>query len=123
MANIAAILPVVKAPLEIQEVEIYDPGPHELLVKNELIAFNPFEAKLARIGRFPVQYPIVSGGSFGETIKNVGSGVTDFKVGDKVAVALQNFREFSNRLGSFQRYVIARDDLQARYQIVPISKF
>jgi NADPH:quinone reductase-like Zn-dependent oxidoreductase len=43
MANRAAVISAAKVPLEVQEVETYKPGPHEVLVKNEIIAFNPIE--------------------------------------------------------------------------------
>jgi NADPH:quinone reductase-like Zn-dependent oxidoreductase len=46
---LAAITPGTKKPLEVHEVDTYKPGPHELLVKNEVIAFNPMEFKV-RVG-------------------------------------------------------------------------
>ncbi|KAK6212145.1 alcohol dehydrogenase GroES-like domain-containing protein [Colletotrichum tabaci] len=108
MSHSAAIQPAAKAPLEVQEVETSQPGPHELLIKNELIALVPIDAKLAKLAVFPLQYPVVLGSSYGGTVSAVGSEVTGFKVGDRVAAA-RTGGEFGNKLGAFQKYVIARD--------------
>jgi NADPH:quinone reductase-like Zn-dependent oxidoreductase len=109
MANLAAIIPAVKAPLEVQEVETYKPGPHEILVKNEVIAFNPIEFKIAKLEIFPIQYPAILGSSFGGTVEAVGSQVTNFKVGDKVAAAKKG-GAVGNQYGAYQRYVVVGDE-------------
>ncbi|KIW35532.1 uncharacterized protein PV07_02222 [Cladophialophora immunda] len=107
MANQAAIVPSAKAPLEVKSVEKYTPGAGEILVKNEVISFNPVEAKIARLALLPAPYPFIPGLSCGGTVEGVGQGVTGFKVGDKVAVR-RNFAAGGNRYGSFQKFVVAR---------------
>ncbi|KAL5456239.1 hypothetical protein PMIN06_004038 [Paraphaeosphaeria minitans] len=42
-----SILPSPKTPLEVHPVPIYTPGPKEILIKNEFIALNAIEAKIA----------------------------------------------------------------------------
>ncbi|PVH70583.1 alcohol dehydrogenase GroES-like domain-containing protein [Cadophora sp. DSE1049] len=106
MSNFAAIIPAAKTPLVVQDVGIYTPGPHELVIKNEVIAFNPVEYKMAKLGLFPLQYPAIIGSSFGGTVHSVGSGVTDFQVGEKVAAA-KGFNAIGNQYGGFQQYVVA----------------
>ena len=106
MPNLAAVIPAEKAPLEIKEVDIYKPGPHELLVKNEVISFNPVEAKIAKLALIPVPYPTILGLSFGGTVEAVGSQVGNFQAGDKVAVRKQ-FTQVGPSYGAFQRYVLA----------------
>lgn len=113
MANLAAVIPAAKAPLEVQEVETYKPGPHELLIKNEIIAFNPVEFKIAKLGIFPIQYPAITGFSFGGTVEAIGPQVTSFKVGDKVAVK-GDTGAVDNRYGAYQRYVIAGDETASK---------
>jgi NADPH:quinone reductase-like Zn-dependent oxidoreductase len=108
MANLAAIIPAAKAPLEVQQVETYTPGPHELLVKNEVIAFNPVEFKIAKLGVFPIQYPAILGSTFSGTVEAVGPQVTGFEVGNKVVV-FKSFGEVGNQYGVYQRYVIVSD--------------
>lgn len=109
MANLAAIIPAAKAPLEVREVDLYTPGPHELLIKNEVIAFNPVEFKIAKLGIFPLQYPAILGSTFGGTIEAVGSQITaDFQVGEKVVVS-KKFGVLGNQYGAYQRYVVVGD--------------
>lgn len=113
MANLAAVISAAKAPVEVQEVETYKPGPHELLVKNEVIAFNPIESKIAKLAVFPIQYPAIIGSSFGGIVEAVGPQVTSFKVGDKVAVG-KKFGTVGNQYSAYQRYVVAEDETASK---------
>ncbi|PVH81601.1 alcohol dehydrogenase GroES-like domain-containing protein [Cadophora sp. DSE1049] len=108
MANLAAIIPSPKAPLEVHEVELYTPGPNELLVKNEVIAFNLVESKIAKLVVIPLDYPAILGSAFGGTIEAVGSSVTKFKIGDRVVVS-KAFGVKGNQYGAYQRYVVVGD--------------
>ncbi|KAH6694289.1 alcohol dehydrogenase GroES-like domain-containing protein [Leptodontidium sp. MPI-SDFR-AT-0119] len=113
MSNFAAIIPAATTPLVVQEVEIYTPGPQELVIKNEVIAFNPIEYKIAKYAVFPLEYPAIIGSSFGGTVLSVGSGVTRFKVGDKVA-AVKKLGANGNQYGSFQQYVVVNESLTSK---------
>lgn len=108
MPNLAGVIPAARAPLEIKEVETYKPGPHELLVRNEVISFNPVEAKIARLALISVPYPTILGLSYAGTVEAVGSQVSTFGVGDKVAVRKQ-FTQVGPKYGAYQRYVLAGD--------------
>jgi len=108
MANLAAIIPAAKAPLEVHEVDTYTPGPHELLIKNEVIAFNPVEFKIAKLGSFPLQFPAILGSTFGGRVEAVGPQVTDFQVGERVVVS-KKFGVVGNQYGAYQRYVLVGD--------------
>ncbi|KAF9872553.1 alcohol dehydrogenase GroES-like domain-containing protein [Colletotrichum karsti] len=107
MSHSAAVIPAAKAPLVVQDVKTSQPGPGELLVKNELIGLVPVDAKIAKLGVFPIAYPAILGTSFGGTITAVGPQVTDFKVGDKVASTKTAGAE-GDKYGSFQTQVTAR---------------
>ncbi|KAJ0166058.1 Enoyl reductase LovC [Colletotrichum tanaceti] len=113
MPHSAAIQPAAKAPLEIQEVETPQPGPHEILIENGLIALAPIDAQLAKLAVFPLEYPTILGSVYGGTVSAVGGEVTGFKVGDKVAAA-RTGGEFGSTRGAFQKYVIARDVLASK---------
>ncbi|KAH7131909.1 alcohol dehydrogenase GroES-like domain-containing protein [Dendryphion nanum] len=113
MANLAAIIPAAKAPLEVHEVDIYEPGPDEILVKNEVIAFNPVEFKIAKLGIIPIQYPAVIGSTFAGTIEAVGSQVKDFQVGERI-VTSKRFGVKGNQYGAYQRYVVVRDAMTSK---------
>ncbi|KAF2647092.1 GroES-like protein [Lophiostoma macrostomum CBS 122681] len=112
MANLAALLTAVNTPLEIQEVEKWTPDPTEILVKNEVIAFNPIEWKLAKLGIYPLHFPAILGSTIGGTIEAVGSEVKGYEVGDKVVASKkfgQKFGADGNRFGAYQRYVVVGD--------------
>ena len=113
MANLAAVIPAPKGPLEVQEVDKYTPGPHEILVKNELISLNPIESKIAKLALLPVPYPNILGLSYGGSVEAIGSAVANFQVGDKVAVR-KRFTQTGMKYGAFQRYVVAGDDTASK---------
>ena len=46
--NRAAIVKSPRASVEVEQIETWVPGPGEVLVRNEAIAFNPIEAKIQR---------------------------------------------------------------------------
>ncbi|KAE8443886.1 hypothetical protein EG329_001295 [Mollisiaceae sp. DMI_Dod_QoI] len=108
MVNLAAIISAAKAPLEVHQVDIYQPGPHELLIKNQVIAFNPIEYKIAKLDIIPIQYPAILGSTFGGIVEVVGSQVTDFHVGERVVVS-KKFDVVGNQYGAYQRYVVVGD--------------
>lgn len=108
MANLAAIIPAAKAPLEVQGVDTYVPGPEELLIKNEVIAFNPVEFKIAKSGNFPIQYPAILGSTLAGRVEAVGAQVKGFQVGENV-VASKKFGVVGNQYGAYQRYVLVGD--------------
>jgi NADPH:quinone reductase-like Zn-dependent oxidoreductase len=113
MPNLAAIIPAAKAPLEVHEVDTYEPAPHELLVKNEVIAFNPVEFKIAKLGIMPLQYPAILGSTFGGRVKAIGAQVTDFQVGERVVVS-KKFGVVGNQYGAYQRYVVVGDTMVSK---------
>ncbi|KAK2005951.1 alcohol dehydrogenase GroES-like domain-containing protein [Colletotrichum eremochloae] len=108
MSHLAAVQPEPKALLEVQDVKTPQPGPDELLIKNELIALVPIDAKQTKLALFPSQYPAIHGTSYGGTVTAVGSDVTGFKVGDKVAAAKAG-GAVGNKYGGFQEYVVSRE--------------
>ncbi|KAK1963429.1 alcohol dehydrogenase GroES-like domain-containing protein [Colletotrichum sublineola] len=89
-------------------VKTPQPGPDELLIKNELIALVPIDAKQIKLSLFPSQYPAIHGTSYGGTVAAVGSDVTGFKVGDKVAASKAG-GAVGNKYGGFQEYVVSRE--------------
>ncbi|KAL4887850.1 chaperonin 10-like protein [Aspergillus ambiguus] len=108
MSHFAAIIPAAKAPIVVQKVETPTVGPHELLIKNELVGLLPIDAKLAKAAILPLQYPAILDTSFGGTVVAVGDKVTGFNVGDKVAAA-KTAGAVGNKFSAFQQYVVTRD--------------
>ncbi|KXH68872.1 alcohol dehydrogenase GroES-like domain-containing protein [Colletotrichum salicis] len=108
MSHSAAVQLEPKAPLTVQDVTTEQPGPYEILIKNELVALNPIDAKIAKLAIFPIPYPTIHGSSYGGTVTAVGSDVTNFKVGDKVA-AVKTGGANGNKYSGFQKSVVSRD--------------
>ncbi|KAK2041993.1 alcohol dehydrogenase GroES-like domain-containing protein [Colletotrichum somersetense] len=117
MSHLAAVQPKPKALLEVQNVTTPQPGPGELLIKNEFIALNPIDSKLIKLALFPTPYPAIHGLSYGGTVAAVGSDVTGFKVGDKVAAAKAGGAS-GNKFSAFQENVVS---LEATASKIPAS--
>jgi NADPH:quinone reductase-like Zn-dependent oxidoreductase len=106
--NIAAIQPAEKTNVEVRPLAIPEPGPHDILIKNQSIAFNPLEWKVQRLALFPLPYPFINGYSFAGTVEKVGSSVTMFKSGDRVAAKKNMAARTGNEYGAYQRYVLCQ---------------
>ena len=109
MSHIAAIVPEAKAPFQFQEVQTAQPGPHEILIKNEAIGLIPIDAKLAKLAIFPIPYPAILGSAYGGTVTAVGAEVSRFKVGDKVVAAKVIAPPGDDKYKVFQEYIVAPD--------------
>jgi NADPH2:quinone reductase len=69
--------------LRIEELPDPTPGPGELVVNIEAIGVNYIEI-YQREGLYTVQRPFTPGSEAAGTIRSLGSGITEFKVGDRV---------------------------------------
>ncbi|KNG48836.1 GroES-like protein [Stemphylium lycopersici] len=103
--NIAAVLPSLKAPLEIQSLPTPTPSPNELLVKVSVTALNAIEAKIAKHAVVPVSYPAILGSSYAGVIEAVGENVRDYNIGERVLM-VKKFDTRGMKYGAYQRYVI-----------------
>jgi NADPH2:quinone reductase len=73
--------------LRYEDIEIGDPGPGQAYVRHTAIGLN-FADTHNREGRYPLPHlPHVLGGEAAGVVEAVGPGVTDVKVGDRVAYA------------------------------------
>jgi NADPH:quinone reductase-like Zn-dependent oxidoreductase len=48
MSNKAAWVKEPRSSIEVEPVDMWSPGPGELLIKNESISFNPIEARIQK---------------------------------------------------------------------------
>ncbi|SPJ79040.1 uncharacterized protein FTOL_07431 [Fusarium torulosum] len=109
MPHLAAQVPAAKALLQVREIETPQPGPHELLVKNQIIALQPIDAKIAKVAMLPLPYPAILGSSFAGTVEKVGDQVTGFQVGDKV-VGMKTAGATDNKYSAYQEYSISTEN-------------
>lgn len=72
--------------LEPAELPVPDPGPGEILVRQEAIGLNYIDT-YHRSGLYPVDLPFTPGGEGAGVVERVGEGVTRFRPGDRAAYA------------------------------------
>lgn len=72
--------------MEYVDVEVGDPGPGEVRIRHAAVGLNFIDVYF-RTGLYPQPLPSGLGQEGAGTIEAVGAGVSDFKVGDRVAYA------------------------------------
>ena len=117
MSNRAAILTEAKAhPLKVDDFPMPVASPHQMIVKNHAVAFNPADAIIQTAGVLITNYPAILGEDLAGEVVSVGPDVTRFKVGDRI-VALASDIKFTTGepyLGAFQLYCRVEDNFAAK---------
>ena len=86
----AAVLREVGKPLEIEDIQVSNPGPREVLIKT--VAAGVCHSDLHFVqGLYPTVFPIVLGHESAGVVEKVGSDVTYVKPGDHVITCLSVF--------------------------------
>lgn len=70
--------------LAVDTIPVQKPGPGHILVKVQAAALNPVDWKVHRYGIFIQTFPAILGADISGDVEEVGEGVTDFKLGDRV---------------------------------------
>jgi len=86
----AAVMRAQNAPLEIEDVQIDDPGPGEVLIKTSASGICHSDLHVIE-GGLPVPPPCVLGHEPAGVVEAVGAGVTDFAAGDHVIGCLTSW--------------------------------
>lgn len=95
VTNKAAWLKSAKAnPLEVDDAPSYKPAKGEVLVKNHAVAINPVDWKIQDYDFFVEKYPVILGEDVAGEVIEVGEGVDQFKVGDRVVVYVMSLPDF-----------------------------
>lgn len=92
--------------LSIEDWTIGEPGPGQALIKQTAIGLN-FIDTYQRSGLYPITLPFVGGNEGAGVVKAIGSGVTEVKVGDRVA--------YQGQIGAY-----AKERLVAADRLVPV---
>jgi NADPH:quinone reductase-like Zn-dependent oxidoreductase len=82
--NKAAWLLKAGTPFEIKTAPLSKPGSSEVLVKNHAIAMNPADFKMQDEGLFIKEFPTIIGCDLAGEVVEIGSDVTNVKVGQRV---------------------------------------
>ncbi|KAH9913693.1 GroES-like protein [Epithele typhae] len=98
--------------LEVQDADIAQLDPGEVLIKVEAAIVNPVDWKIYKAGLwFPDSaYPMVIGFEGAGTVTAVGSDVSHLEVGDRVAMS----GHLKNKTSLFQQYASIRADMVPR---------
>lgn len=86
----AAVLREVGKPLEIEEVQISKPGPHEVLIRTAAAGVCHSDLHFIE-GSYPAKLPLVLGHESAGVVEQVGSEVRTCKPGDHVITCLSSF--------------------------------
>src|SRR5581483_2007322 len=79
--------------LTYEQIDVGEPGPGQVKIKNRAIGINYIDTYF-RSGLYPTAMPFVLGNEGAGDVTAVGPGVTDVKVGDRVAyVAIGSYAE------------------------------
>ncbi|OGM40596.1 putative MFS transporter [Aspergillus bombycis] len=80
----AYLLAARKTPLEVREAPYPSPDPGTIVVRNHAVAINPIDWKLQNFEILPLKYPFILGVDVAGEVIAVGSGVTNFTLGQRV---------------------------------------
>jgi NADPH2:quinone reductase len=83
--------------MQYEDIDVPRPGAGEVLVKIAASGLNYLDVQY-RIGRVKAPLPFVNGTEGAGVVAGVGSGVTDFKTGDRVAYTMV--------LGTYAEYAV-----------------
>lgn len=103
--NNAAYLTATKAPLEVKSAAYPSPADDEVVIKTRAIAVNPVDHAIQEYGSDVFKFvtlPAVLGFDVAGEVEAVGSAVTRFKAGDRVAGLAD---------GGFQEHVLLAEHL------------
>ena len=109
--NTAAWLPSKQTRLKVGSAPYTPAGEGEIVVRNHALAINPVDWSKQAVGDFVfpwIKYPFVLGEDLAGEVVEVGSGVTRFKVGDRVLGHAVGTDKGRNRAaeGAFQMYTV-----------------
>jgi NADPH:quinone reductase-like Zn-dependent oxidoreductase len=80
----AAWLPAKGERLSVGPAERYKPETGEVLIKNHVVAINPVDYKMQDFGIFIEDFPAILGTDVAGVVDEIGEGVTNVKVGQRV---------------------------------------
>ena len=116
--NTAAWMVAKQGRLQVKESPYTQPADKELVVRNYAVAINPVDwINQGATGLVCpwMQYPFVLGSDLAGEVVQVGSGITRFKVGDRVLGHALGVDKKRNRAaeGAFQQYTILLEHMAA----------
>jgi 2-desacetyl-2-hydroxyethyl bacteriochlorophyllide A dehydrogenase len=121
-----------KGKFQLDEIEIRDPGEGELLVKNMVCGICGTDVHIfhGEAGSANVTPPVILGHEYSGIIEKVGSGVTGYKIGDKVTIDPNTYcgvcrfcRDGKKQMCEGNEAIgVTRDGGFAEYSLIPASQ-
>ncbi|KIJ59659.1 hypothetical protein HYDPIDRAFT_183963 [Hydnomerulius pinastri MD-312] len=103
----------VGEPLTIGQNTIPEPGPGDILVKNESVSLNPMDWIFPKVGFYMMKnFPVVIGEEGAGVVVKLGEGVTNLAVGDRVYYATKF--NFESDYAAFQEYTLISADIAGK---------
>ncbi|KAF5326959.1 hypothetical protein D9619_004334 [Psilocybe cf. subviscida] len=87
----------------VAETPVPKPGPGEVLVRVLATSLNPIDWKIHKYGIWVEDYPAILGNDLSGVVEQVGEGVSEWKVGDRVFAQAQ---VIPHTFASFQQYAL-----------------
>ncbi|QIW96685.1 hypothetical protein AMS68_002203 [Peltaster fructicola] len=106
LANEAAWLSGKGANFSVGPAEVVNPGPGEVLIRNQAWAINPIDWKMQAYGIMIESYPAILGCDVAGEVAVVGENVTSLKVGDRVAACSWGVIGKKTMYQAFQLYTL-----------------
>ncbi|TCD60664.1 hypothetical protein EIP91_009724 [Steccherinum ochraceum] len=91
-------------------VDVDKPAPGEVLVRIESTGLNPLEWKVQTYGVQVTHYPAILGADPAGVVVEVGEGVSNLAVGDRVVFQ----GTYTNRLAAYKQYTVASAETVAK---------
>ena len=82
----ALLIPRKQAEFIIGDVEVRKPQTGEILIRIHATSLNPIDWKVHKWGISVGEYPVILGNDIAGEVAELGEGVTDFEIGDRVYV-------------------------------------
>ncbi len=107
--------------LAIEDLPLADPGPGEVLVRNEAVGLNFFDT-YQRTGLYPIDLPTTLGYESAGVVEAVGDGVDHVATGDRVACPEAPGAYAEAVVVAADRLVPLPDDIETRTAAAVLSK-
>jgi NADPH:quinone reductase-like Zn-dependent oxidoreductase len=115
--NNAAWLVTHRTPLEIKQAPYTSPAEGQLVIQNRAVAINPVDWGTQIMGDkiFPwLKAPYILGSDVAGEVVEIGPGVRNIKVGDRVLGQCLNFQHNNPAEGAYQEYVVLLQSMSSK---------
>ncbi|KAF8343636.1 chaperonin 10-like protein [Amanita rubescens] len=102
LTQTALVLPNACGSFKLDTIDVPRPGPGEVLIKIHSAAVNPMDWMIRKYDVLVESYPVVLGGDVAGDVEELGEGVTNVSVGDRILV--QATRWYRRGGSGFQQY-------------------